>query len=144
MYAPVLVVGQAADAVRRTRDDFISGGLINPVTSCEDSQDSAAYVLGLGEYARRDVHPLPAVVVTELRLPLGSGLDVLRTVRSHLTLRSTPVIVIGGDPDDQEIAELHRAGATAYLSASVASCALLDVIRGLNMPWSIDRLEAQG
>lgn len=142
MHAPILVVGQSSDGLRRTRDDFISGGLVNPVVACDDAAHAEAYVLGHGEYAQRDIHPLPAVVVTELRLPAGSGTDVLRVVRGHLTLRRTPVVVVGGEPDSAEIAEVHRLGATAYLSQPVATQALLEVIRGLGMPWSITRLEA--
>lgn len=139
MRAPVLLVGYDAAAVRRTRDDFIGGGLTNPVLACEDAHEAAAYVLGRAPYGRDD-HPMPVVVVTSLRLPLGSAGEVLRTIRAHLGLRRLPVVVTGGDPEDDEIAELHRLGAT-YLSSHVAARALLDVIRGLGMPWALERPE---
>ncbi len=139
--AAVLLVGKGPAAVRRTRDELLSGGLTNPVVACADGDEASTYLLGLGSHSRGDLHPLPAVVVTELRLRLGSGLEVLRTVRDHCALSRTPVIVVGGDPGDDELAELHRRGADAYLSRHVADHALLDVIRGLHLPWSIDRVE---
>ena len=142
MRAPVLLVGSDAAGVRRVRDDFISGGLLNPVQACTDGEDAAAYVLGHGDYAYRDQHPLPAVVVTELRLRVGDGVDLLRAVRSTPATRRTPVIVIGTDADDGAIAALHELGVTAYLSHHVAQRALLDVIRALPVPWSLGRVEA--
>ncbi len=143
MSAPVLVVGYDAAAIRRTRDDFISGGLTNPVLACDDGQEATAYVLGRAPYGERADHPLPVVVVTALRLPLGSAAEVLGVLRSDGGLRRLPVVVTGGDPGDDEIAELHRHGAT-YLSGHVAARALLDVIRGLGTPWALERGEPVG
>ncbi len=140
MPPPLLVVGLDADVVSRMQDDFICGGLLNPVVACRDARDATTYLLGAGADGQHDVPAPPAVVVTGLRLRRGSGLEVLRTVRSRPALRRTPVLVVGGDPDDLEIAEVHRQGATAYLSAAVADGALLEVIRGLGMPWSVDRV----
>lgn len=140
MRAPVLLVGYDAASVRRTRDDLISGGLTNPVLACEDGHAAVAYVLGHGAYAERDQHPRPVVLVTAQRLPLGSAVDVLRTLRARVEVPRLPVVVTGGDPDDQEITELHRLGAT-YLSGHVAARALLDVIRGMGMPWALERPE---
>jgi PleD family two-component response regulator len=67
---------------------------------------------------------------------------VLRGVRESLLLRHTPVVVIGTDHDDEEVAEAHRLGATAYLARPLANRVLLDVIRGLGMPWSFSGLQA--
>ncbi len=141
---PVLLVGQDADRVRGTSEAFAAGGLLNPVVECADGDEATAYLLGQGPYADRQTHPLPAVVVSDLRLERGSGLEVLRTVRRHLNTRRTPVIVVAAEATDEEIAEVHRLGAAAHLSQAVAVHSLLDIIRDLGMPWSISRVEASG
>ncbi len=143
MPPPLLVVGLDADVVSRMQDDFVDGGLLNPVVVCADADALAAYLRGLDQDGSTGTEAAPAVVVTGLRLRHGSGLEVLRTVRGHAGLRRTPVLVVGGDADDLEISEVHRLGASAYLSAAVAEGALLDVIRGLGLPWSIDRVGAR-
>ncbi len=143
MPPPLLVVGLDADVVSRMQDDFLVAGLLNPVVVRADGGGLAVYLRDLDRDGPCAAPPAPVVVVTGLRLRQGSGLEVLRTVRAHPRLRRTPVVVVGGDPDDREIAELHRLGASAYLSAAVAEGALLEVIRGLGMPWSIDRVGAR-
>lgn len=48
------------------------------------------------------------VVVTDYRMPLGSGLDVLRAARRHS--EEFPVIVTSGYADDAIEAEIRREG----------------------------------
>lgn len=144
MYPTVLVVGHDADRLQATRDALALGRLTNPVVACDDAVAARDYVLGRGAYADREAHPLPAVVVTDLRLPRGSGLDVLRAVRSHLTLRRTPVVVVAdvdAGVDEREIAEVQHLGAAAFLARDVAADVLVGVIRDTGVPWSVGRVE---
>jgi CheY-like chemotaxis protein len=141
MHPSVLVVGHDDDRLQATRDALAWGRLTNPVVACRDADDARDYVLGRGGYADRDQHPLPAIVVTDLHLSQGSGLDVLRLVRSHLQLRRTPVVVIADDATDDEIAAAQHAGAAAFLAQHVAPDVLLGVIRDSGMPWAVGRVE---
>ncbi|WP_139977512.1 response regulator [Nocardioides litoris] len=144
MHPPVLVVGHDADRLAATRDALVRGHLSNPVVACRDADDARDYVLGRGAYADRDRHPLPAVVVTDLRLASGSGIDVLRAVRGHLRMRRTPVVVVADTAagvDDEEIREVHHLGAAAFLAEHVAPDVLLGVIRETGVPWSVGRVE---
>lgn len=144
MQSAVLVVGQAPSRLEATRDALGRGGLTNPVVSVPDAVAAHAYLQGRPPYDNRAAYPLPAVVVTDLRLPVGSGMDVLRHVRSHLGLRRTPIVVISDGASDQEIAEAQRQGAAAVLSHQVAADVLLGVIRDTGVPWSVGRMEAPG
>ena len=144
MYPTVLVVGHDDDRLQATRDALALGRLTNPVVACRDAIEARDYVLGRGAYADRTAHPLPAVVVTDLRLPRGSGLDVLRAVRSHLTLRRTPVVVVADveeGVEEQEITEVQQLGAAAFLARHVAADVLVGVIRDTGVPWSVGRVD---
>ncbi len=141
MHPSVLVIGHDDERLRATREALAAGGLANPVVACHDAIDARAYVLGRPPYDDRVLHPMPAVVVTDLRLPRGSGLDVLRLVRSHLSLRRTPVVVVADRADDMEIAEAQHLGAAAFLAQHVAADVLLGVIRDTGVPWAVGRVE---
>ncbi|WP_134766820.1 response regulator [Nocardioides sp. 1609] len=144
MHPPVLVIGQDEARLRSTRDAFVRERLTNPVVGVADAVAARAYILGHAPYADRDRHPLPAVVVTDLHLPRGGGLDVLRTVRSHLSLRRTPVILVGdesSDVDEDEIAEARQLGAAAVLGRRVAVDVLVGVIRDTGVPWTVGHAE---
>jgi DNA-binding NarL/FixJ family response regulator len=137
----VLVIGHDADRLQATRDGLALGRLTNPVVGLNDATEARDYVLGRPPYDDREQHPLPAVVVTDLHLSEGSGLDVLRLVRSHLSLRRTPVIVVADEAAEHEIDEVQHLGAAAFLAQHLAADVLLGVIRDTGVPWAVGRVE---
>lgn len=126
--APVLVVAHDEACLRATRDALTFGRLVNPVVACADLADLRR---------RLGTLDLPAVVVTELHLPDGDATDVLRLVRSNLTLRRTPVVVVSDGGSAEEITEVTQLGATAFLDRGVAVDVLVGVLRDADLPWAI-------
>lgn len=73
-----------------------------------------------------------SVVVSDLHLPDGTGLDVLAAVREKGGL--VPVIFVTGSPSDELATRAAREGVLAYLTKPVARGALLQAAeRGLAM-----------
>jgi DNA-binding NtrC family response regulator len=71
-----------------------------------------------------------SVVISDLHLPDGTGLDVLAAVRS--TDAAVPVVFVTGSPGDEIAAEAARAGALAYFTKPVRRQDLLQAAaRGL-------------
>ncbi|MGZ5508601.1 MAG: response regulator, partial [Limisphaerales bacterium] len=62
----------------------------------DDGVRLISWLLGEGEYADRSKYPLPTLIITDSKMPLRGGLDVLRFVRAHPELRDTPVILYYG------------------------------------------------
>jgi len=69
----------------------------------------------------------PDLVISDLRLPDGSGLDVVRAARSMPAPPS--VIVVSGYPSTDTRQSALAAGATAFLAKPFAAAALLAAIR---------------
>jgi len=60
----------------------------------------------------------PDLIMLDLGLPDGSGLDVLRMIRSVPGLRSTPVVVLSCSDDEDELNECMESGANAFVPKS--------------------------
>lgn len=140
-HPPVLVVDDDAAHTDQVRAALAAARLVNPVLGARDVRAALGYLRGLAEYADRDTHPTPSVVVTSFELADRGGQQVLRSIRDSLVLRHIPVIAIGSGADD-EVDDAHRLGATAYLARPLASRVLVDVIGGLGMSWSLTGLQA--
>jgi len=70
---------------------------------------------------------LPQLVISDLRLPDGDGLDVVRAARgAHASM---PVIVVTGYPSDETRRAALAAGATMFLSKPFAAAVLMAAIR---------------
>jgi DNA-binding response OmpR family regulator len=86
--------------------------------------DEAATVSESVEAARREP---PDLVILDLMLPGGSGLDVLRTLRADQALSTTAVVVVSAWSDEANQSAARRDGADAFVGK----------------PFSPDRLVAQ-
>lgn len=73
------------------------------------------------------VRERPDLVISDLRLPDGSGLDVVRAARSMPEAPS--VIVVTGFPSADTRQSALAAGATAFLAKPFAAAGLLAAIR---------------
>jgi DNA-binding response OmpR family regulator len=69
----------------------------------------------------------PRLVISDLRLPDGDGLDVVRAARGARP--PMPIIVVTGYPSDETRRAALAAGATVFLAKPFAAAVLLAAIR---------------
>jgi DNA-binding response OmpR family regulator len=69
----------------------------------------------------------PSLVISDLRLPDGDGLDVVRAARSGTN--PSPVIVVTGFPSEEQRRAALAAGASAFLAKPFAAAGLLAAVR---------------
>ena len=80
---------------------------------------------GLAALAGEPLH----LVISDLRLPDGDGLDVVRAARD--AREPAPVIVVTGYPSDETRRAALAAGATTLLAKPFAAAVLLASIRSI-------------
>ena len=69
----------------------------------------------------------PDLIIADLRLTDGDGLDVVRAARARL--RPPPVIVVTGFASAESRRQALDAGATAYLAKPFSASALTSLVR---------------
>ena len=73
----ILLVEDNPDDVFFMQRAWKAGGLQNPLHVAEDGDQAIKYLAGEGTFADRNAHPLPCVVLLDLKLPGKNGLEVL-------------------------------------------------------------------
>ena len=86
----------------------------------------------VGEALRAFGQVRPSAVLLDLRLPDGTGIDVLRELQRQAP--GTPVVVISGAGDVHDAVEAMRVGATDYLEKPVSRERLLSVMDRILKP----------
>ena len=66
------------------------------VSVCRNTSEARAYLKGAGMYADRLTYPMPDTIISDIRLPEESGIDLIRWIRSEEQLADIPVVVLTG------------------------------------------------
>lgn len=100
---------------------------IHEVIESTDGIAVVAEAATVAEGVRRAVVTRPRIILVELTLPDGTGLDLLRTIR--VTLPDARTIVLTSIDDGDAMAAALEAGAAAYLLKSVRCAEIINTIR---------------
>ncbi|MBF8290870.1 MAG: diguanylate cyclase/phosphodiesterase & domain with sensor(s), partial [Chloroflexi bacterium] len=95
--------------------------------------ETIAYLEGTDRFADRAQHPLPGVLILDLRMPGRSGFEVLEWLRAQPKLRRLPVVVTTAPTDTQNIARARELGADSYLLKPTAPDALLAALHEMGV-----------
>ena len=86
-----------------------------------------AEAANVAQGVRRAVAVRPQVILSDLRLPDGTGLDVITQVRQSLP--ETRVVVLTSYDDDEARAAARAAGADVFLAKTAGSAEVLQAVR---------------
>lgn len=78
--------------------------------------------------AQREV---PAVILLDIQLPAGGGLQVLEKITASAKTQAIPVVIITGGTDPKLEAETKAKGATSFVRKPVDQKALIALLEGL-------------
>jgi CheY-like chemotaxis protein len=92
-----------------------SAGIATGLQVAEDGAQAIDYLDGKGEFADRTRHPLPALVLLDLKLPRVMGMDVLKWIRDRPELEMMVVIVLTSSQHRSDIRKAYSLGANSYL-----------------------------
>ena len=97
----------------------------------KDSFQAEDYLVGREPYGDRCEHPLPSVILLDLKMPRRSGLEFLAWMRDQPRLATIPVIVLSSSQESSDIDRAYELGARSYLVKSVDLRELIAVVQGL-------------
>lgn len=78
----------------------------------------------------------PFVVLLDLKMPLVSGLEVLRQMKSDEDLRMIPIVILTASREEADLVQSYRLGANSYVVKPVDVQQFAEAIRQLGMFWA--------
>ncbi len=87
------------------------------VTHLSDGEQAVEYLFQRGNFADKQKHPRPHIILLDLRLPRLDGLDVLRQIKTagEEALRRIPVVILTTSEAEHDLAEAYDRHANSYV-----------------------------
>jgi len=114
---------------------FSKSHVVNPIACVKNGEEAVAYLSGEGEYADRLRHPLPFMLLLDLKLPRLSGHEVLSWLRAQQGLKRLPVVVLTSSREPSDINRAYELGANSYLVKPVVFEEFSTLLKQLQVYW---------
>jgi CheY-like chemotaxis protein len=132
---PILLIeDEPTDAALLLRS-FKKAEVLNPVVHLNHGDDALRYLAGKAEYADRKKHPLPALILLDLKLPGMTGIQLLQWRRIEGEIRRIPVVVLTTDDDPATVNATYDLGANSYLVKPGDATSVYSMVKTIQRYW---------
>ncbi len=131
----ILLVEDNPDDAELIKYAFEKAGIQNPLDIVTDGDAAADYIGRTGAYADRADHPLPELILLDLKLPRRSGLEVLSFIREQKPTKHIPVVVLTSSGQGEDIRRSYELGANSYLVKPIGRAALIEMALTIKAYW---------
>jgi CheY-like chemotaxis protein len=94
-----------------------------------DGEEALAYLRGEGAFSDRQAHPLPDLVLLDVRMPRLDGFQVLQWIRSRPDFRQLKVFIWADSQFHSDISRAQEAGADRVIPKPNQMAALREILR---------------
>jgi CheY-like chemotaxis protein len=125
---PLVIVDDSDDDVFLLRHRLREGGITNPIRAFGSAAEALAFL--------RDCHgqnDLPAIVFTDIRIPVASGFALISAIRDNSEWRDIRIVVVSSSNCPADLEHALECGANGYLIKFPPSDTLVDFVH--NGPW---------
>ena len=133
---PILLVEDSANDIELTRAAFKRNKVANPLAIARDGAEALDYLFRRGKFASEPLS-LPILVLLDLKLPKIDGLEVLREIKSNVTLMVIPVVMLTSSREESDLIKSYRGGVNAYVVKPVDFQQFVDAIKQTGNFWAV-------
>jgi len=106
-----------------------------PLQFVRNGEEAIEYLKGEGCYSDRDKHPLPRLLLLDLKMPILGGFDVLEWLRSQPGLRRLLVVVFTSSELREDVNRAFELGANSYVVKPADFSLLQEIAKYLETYW---------
>jgi CheY-like chemotaxis protein len=133
----VLIVEDDSIDAFMIRRAFRKAHVSTPLAFVDNGDAAVDYMAGRPPYDDRQQHPLPALILLDLKLPRRSGLEVLEWLRAQPGLKRVPVVVLTSSMESRDMRKAYDLGCNSYLLKPVDFEGLRYAVQTVGLYWLV-------
>ena len=100
-----------------------------------DGQEVIDYLQGEGQFSDRVRHPLPRLVLLDLKMPRVDGFDVLEWVRKQPGLNGLTIVIFSSSGEPRDINRAYGLGANSFIVKPHSMEELMKLVGSFKKHW---------
>ena len=137
---PIFLVEDNPVDLDLTLRAFAKRALTNPIIVARDGEQALRWI---PRWESGEV--CPALILLDLKLPRVDGLEVLRQLKTHPSLRTIPVVILTTSREDGDMQQAYLLGANSYIVKPVNFDTFIQVVAQVDAYWRLlNQLPASG
>ncbi|GKS58018.1 response regulator [Nitrospira sp.] len=135
--ADILLIEDSPDDVELTLRALKKNNVTNKVTVLQDGAEALEYLFCTDRYADRPVSAVPRVILLDLKLPLVTGIEVLRRCKNDERTKRIPIVVLTSSREEPDIEACYGLGVNSYIVKPVDFQQFTDAVRQVGLYWML-------
>ena len=131
----ILVADDSAEDAFILKRAFERAGMEVPLQFVKDGQELIDYLSGADGFADRKNHPMPRVLLLDLKMPKLNGFDVLRWLQRQPELRRLIVTVLSSSDESADVNLAYDLGANSYVVKPDSLTGYANIVKKLRDYW---------
>ena len=133
--SPLLIAEDDENDVFFLKRAFEQAKIENPIHIVRDGQETIEYLSGAGNFSDRNKHPIPYLLILDLKMPRKTGMDVLEWLSEQSELRSLPVVVFSSSAHRTDIERAYELGANAFVVKPSSMTKRAELVQAMGRFW---------
>ena len=136
--APILLAEDEETDVLIVRMALEQAGIANPLIVARDGQEVVKCLCGNSPYSdplKHPKHPLPVLLILDLKMPRMTGFEVLSWLASRPDLVDVPAVVLSSSSYEEDIQRARQLGARDYFVKPHSLKDLATILQQVALRW---------
>jgi CheY-like chemotaxis protein len=121
--------------VELTLEALKGNNLANKVEVVENGKEALDYLYCRGSFENRTKDD-PILVILDNKMPLVTGLEVLKIIKADEQLKLIPVVVLTSSRETPDLLEFYKYGVNAYVVKPVNFSEFMKAVSQLGVFWA--------
>jgi CheY-like chemotaxis protein len=130
---PILLVDDDRVDVMTTKRALKDIHVTNPVYTAGNGEEAL-------ELLRDEKTDKPGIILLDLNMPRMNGVEFLRVIKNDASLKRIPVVVLTTSKEEEDKVESFSLGVAGYMIKPVDYIKFVEIIRTINLYWTLSEL----
>ena len=130
----ILLVEDNPDDVELALHALKKNNIANHVEVVRDGQEALDYLFYKGKYSNSP-HPLPGLILLDLKLPKVDGIEILKDIKVDRKRKLIPVVVLTSSKEEKDVIESYDLGVNSYIRKPVDFDQFVETVKHIGFYW---------